>query len=95
MSVSPNGAMPVRLRLLRYLNYFLAACVVLSDGLYLCYLESGHHMARYWSGLNSILLGLFMLSLAMLMKAKEWRWIAATILVIGFVNLAVGVLFFL
>jgi hypothetical protein len=93
--MSPNGAMPVQPRLLRYLNYFLAACVVLSDGLYLFYLESGHHMARYWSGVNSILLGLFLLSLAMLMKAKEWRWIAATILVIGFVNLAVGVLFFL
>ena len=39
--------MPVQLRLLSYLNYFLAACVILSDGLYLFYRNSGGDMLRY------------------------------------------------
>jgi hypothetical protein len=60
----------VQLRLVRYLTYVLAACVILSDGLYLFYLNSGQHMLRYWSGMNSALLGLFMVSWAVLMRAK-------------------------
>ena len=83
------------LRLVRYLTYVLAACVILSDGLYLFYLNSGHHMLRYWTGTNSTLLGLFMVSWAMLMQAKGDRWAAATILVIGLFNLIVGFLYFL
>ena len=42
-----NKVMPVQLRLLSYLNYFLAACVILSDGLYLFYRNSGGDMLRY------------------------------------------------
>lgn len=93
--------MPVHLRLLRYLTYFLAACVILSDGLYLFYLNSGGHTVRYWSGMSSALLGLFLVSLALLMRAKELHSAAATILVVGFLlvvgllNMAVGLLFFL
>ncbi len=83
------------LRLLRYLTFVFAACVILSDGLYLFYLRSGRHMLRYWSGTNSALLGLFMASWAMLMYARRDRWAAATILVIGVFNLVVGLLFFL
>ena len=82
-------------RLVRYLTFFLAACVIVNDGLYLFYLNSGHHMVRYWSGTSSTLLGLFIVSLSMLMRAKGGRWVAAIILVIGLLNLAVGLLFFL
>ncbi len=83
------------LRLLRYLTFVFAACVILSDGVYLFYLHSGHHMLRYWSGTNNALLGLFMVSWALLMYAKGDRWAAATILVIGVFNFVVGLLFFL
>ena len=83
------------LRLFRYLTFVFAAFVVVSDGIYLFYLHSGHHMLRVWSGTNSVLLGLFMSSWGMLMYAKGDRWAAATILVIGAFNLVVGVLFFL
>ena len=82
-------------RLVRYLTFVLAACVIFSNGLYLFYLNSGHHMVRYWSGMNGGLLGFFMLSWAILMRAKGDRWAAAAILVIGLLNLAVGLLFFL
>ena len=91
----------MQLQLLRYLTYFLAACVILSDGLYLFYLNTGGHMVRHWSGMSSSLLGLFLISLAMLMRVKESRWAPATILVVGFLlvigalNMAVGLLFFL
>ena len=85
----------MQLKLVRYLTYVLAACVILSDGLYLFYLNSGHHMLRYWSGMSSALLGLFLVSLAMLIRAKGGRWVAAMILVIGLLNLAVGFVFFL
>ena len=85
----------MQLKLVRYLTYVLAACVILSDGLYLFYLNSGHHMVRYWSGTSSALLGLVIVSLSMLMRAKGGRWVAAMILVIGLLNLAVGFVFFL
>jgi hypothetical protein len=52
-------------------------------------------MLRYWSGTSSALLGLFMVSLSMLMRAKGGRWVAAMIVVIGLLNLAVGFVFFL
>jgi hypothetical protein len=81
--------------MIRYLSYVLAACVIISDGLYLFYLNSGHHMLKYWSGTNSILLGLFMASWAVMMQAKGDRWAAVTILVIGLFNVGVGLLFFL
>jgi hypothetical protein len=81
-------------RLVRYLTYILAAFTILSDGLYLFYLYSGHHMLRHWSGINSSLLGLFMVSWAALMRTRGDRWSAAVILVIGLLNLTVGVLFF-
>jgi drug/metabolite transporter superfamily protein YnfA len=85
----------VRLKSVRYLTFFLAACVIVNDGLYLFYLNSGHHMVRYWSGTSSALLGLFIVSLSMLMRAKGGRWVAAMFLVIGLLNLGVGFLFFL
>ena len=85
----------MHLKLVRYLTFFLAACVIVNDGLYLFYLNSGHHMLRYWSGTSSALWGLFMVSLSMLMRAKGGRWVAAMIVVIGLLNLAVGFLFFL
>ncbi len=85
----------MQLRLVRSLTFVLAACVILSDGLYLYYLNSGHHMVRYWSGTNGVLLGLFMVSWAMLMQAKGDRWAAGMILIIGLFNLVVGLLFFL
>ena len=85
----------MHLRLLRFLTFVLAAGVILSDGLYLYYLNSGHHMVRYWSGTNGVLLGLFMVSWAMLMQAKGDRWGAAMILIVGLFNLVVGFLFFL
>jgi hypothetical protein len=85
----------VRLKLVQYLTFFLSACVIVSNSLYLFYLNSGHHMLRYWSATSSALLGLFMVSLSTLMRAKGGRWVAAMILVIGLLNLAVGFLFLL
>lgn len=96
--VGRTGMEPMQLRLVRYLIYVLAACVILSDASYLLYLDSGHHMLRYWSGTNSALLGLFMVSWAMPMRANGGRWAAwaaATIAVIGLFNLAAGLAFFL
>jgi len=45
--------------------------------------------------MNGVLLGFFMLSWAILMRAQGDRWVAAAILAIGLLNVAVGLLFFL
>ena len=81
-------------RMLQYLNYFLAVCTIASSGLYLFYLNS-HHMVRAWSGINSLLLGLFMASCAVREQAKGGRWSIALFAVASLLNVAVGLLFFL
>jgi hypothetical protein len=83
----------MQLRPASYVTFALAACTIVSDSLYLYYLTQ-HHMVRIWSGVNSILLGLFMLSWSVLMMQRGGRWTALAITVIGTLNVAVGLLFF-
>ena len=51
----------MQLKHARYLTFTLAACAVASNSLYLYYLMQ-HSMLRWWSGINGLLLGFFMLS---------------------------------
>lgn len=82
-------------RLARYSTYALAAATVVSDAVYLLYLR-GHSMSRLWSGINAELLGLFMLAWAMTIVARgRHRWGSPVVAVIGLLNMAVGILFFL
>ena len=82
-------------RAVRYLNYLLTACVVLSSGLYLFYLKSGHPLSRAWSGMNALLLGLFMVSCGVLDRARGGRWSVVLFMVAATVNVAAALLFFL
>ena len=79
---------------MRYLNYFLAACTIASSSLYLFYLKS-HDMVRAWSGINSLLLGLFMASCAVLEKTRGGRWSVGLFVVASLLNVAAALLFFL
>jgi hypothetical protein len=81
-------------RIVQYLNYFLAVCTIASSCAYLFYLNS-HHMVRAWSGINSLLLGLFMASCAVREQAKGGRWSIALFAVASLLNVAGALLFFL
>jgi hypothetical protein len=76
------------------MTFVLAGCTIASDAAYLYYLTQ-HSMVRFWSGVNSLLLGLFMLSWSILMMERGGRWSAAAIAAIGGLNVAVGLLFFM
>ncbi len=82
-----------QLRYAKYLTFALAACTVVSNAAYLFYL-SNHHMVRYWSGANSILLGLFLGGWSAVLTLAGARWAGGAIAVIAVLNLATGVLFF-
>ncbi len=82
-----------QLKYARYLTFALAACTIASNSLYLYYLTQ-HSLVRWWSGVNGLLLGLFMLSWSAVMAARGSRWGSLTIAAIGVLNLAVGFLFF-
>jgi hypothetical protein len=84
---------PIQLKYAKYLTFALAACTVASNSAYLFYL-SNHHMVRYWSGFNGILLGLFMGGWSAMLALAGNRWASGVIAAIGLFNLAVGVLFF-
>lgn len=84
---------PIQLKHAKYLTFALAACTVVGNGAYFIYLND-HHMVRYWSGANSILLGLFMAGWSAVLALAGSRWSAGAIAVIGLLNLAVGVRFF-
>lgn len=86
-------AHPLQLRYAKGLTFVLAACTVVSNGAYLFYLRD-HHMARFWSGANSILLGLFLAGWSVTLTLAGSRWAGGAIGVIGALNVAVGVLFF-
>ncbi len=81
------------LRYARYLTFALAACTVISNGLYLYYLID-HPMVRVWSGINGVLLGLFMVSWSVVMARSGGRRGAVAISLIGIFNVVVGFLFF-
>jgi hypothetical protein len=78
----------------RTMTFALAAATIASNGFYLYYLVH-HHMSRFWSGVNGVLLGFFMLSWSVLMMGRGGRWGALGIALIGGLNLAVGFVFFL
>ena len=84
----------MHLRHARYLTFTLAGATVVSNGVYLFYLMQ-HHMVRLWSGVNGVLLGLFMLSWSATLAARGGYWSALAISLIGAFNIAVGFLFFL
>jgi len=81
-------------RIVRYLNYSLAACTIANSSLYLFYLKS-NHMVRAWSGISSLLLGLFMASCGVLEKTRGGRWSVALFTVASLLNLGAALLFFL
>ena len=81
-------------RVVRYLNYLLAVCTIANSSLYLFYLKS-HHMVRAWSGISSLLLGLFMASCGVLEKTRGGRWTVALFVVASVLNVAAALLFFL
>ena len=81
-------------RIVRYLNYSLAACTIANSSLYLFYLKS-NHMVRAWSGISSLLLGLFMASCGVLEKTRGGRWSVALFVVASLLNLGAALLFFL
>ena len=83
----------MQVRLASTVTFTLAACTIASNLVYLYYLTQ-HHMVRVWSGVNGVLLGLFMLSWSVLSMQRGGRWTALAIAVIGGLNLAVGLLFF-
>ena len=82
-----------QLRYARLLTFTLAACSASSNSLYLYYLNT-HSMVRWWSGTNSLLLGLFMLSLSAVISFSGSRWGSLATAAVGLLNLAVGLLFF-
>ncbi len=84
----------MNVRYAKPLTYLLAACTAISDAVYLWYLN-GHHMIRTWSGINSILLGAFLVVWSLTVWERTRRWIAWTLGAIGGLNLLVGILFFL
>lgn len=81
------------LKYAKYLTFALAVCTIVSNVGYLVYLGS-HHMARYWSGVNSISLGLFMAAWSAFLTLRGARWAGGVIAVIGLLNLVTGALFF-
>lgn len=83
-----------QLRYARVLAFTLAACTAASNGLYLYYLST-HSMVRWWSGMNALILGLFMLSLSAVYSFSGSRSGSLAIAAIGLLNLGVGFLFFL